>query len=107
MIQSCASASSTNDSHPTQLTLDKTILKQKVKLTSKEKNELKELYAIWVCQEIHPYSIVKDTGFQILAHTVNDLALKYYLDIKNELVEPLKAKAVPICPDFWSNKYNQ
>jgi hypothetical protein len=44
---------------------------------------------------------------QTVARTVNDLALKYRVDLKNELVEPLKSKSVTICPDFWSNKYNQ
>ena len=44
---------------------------------------------------------------QTVARTVNDLALKYRADLKNELVEPLKSKSVTICPDFWSNKYNQ
>jgi hypothetical protein len=44
---------------------------------------------------------------QTVARTVDELALKYRVDVKNELVEPLKSKSVTICPDFWSNKYNQ
>ena len=44
---------------------------------------------------------------QTVARTIDDLALKYRLDLKNELLEPLKSKSITICPDFWSNKYNQ
>jgi hypothetical protein len=151
MVQLSSSANGTDDSHSTQLTLKKIVVKQKVKLSSKEQKELKDLYAKWVCGDIRPYSIVEDKGFEELAQTfirigekflsefhrfhifftflgaqhglvdvkellrsrqtvvrtVNDLALKYRLDLKNELREPLKSKSVTICPDFWSNKYNQ
>ncbi|CAF1195155.1 unnamed protein product [Rotaria sordida] len=44
---------------------------------------------------------------QTVARTVNELALKYRTDLKDQLVEPLKSKSVTICPDFWSNKYTQ
>lgn len=44
---------------------------------------------------------------QTVGRTVNELALKYRVDLKNELIEPLQSKSVTICPDFWSNKYNQ
>ena len=39
--------------------------------------------------------------------TVNELALKYRADLKNQLTEPVKAKSVTTASDFWSNKYNQ
>jgi hypothetical protein len=44
---------------------------------------------------------------QTVARTVNELALKYRADLREELIEPLKSKSVTISPDFWSNKYNQ
>lgn len=44
---------------------------------------------------------------QTVTRAVDDLATKYRLTLKNELIEPLKAKAITISPDFWSNKYNQ
>ncbi len=70
LIQSCAyAASGTDDSHSTQLTLNKTVVKQKVKLSSKEQKELKDLDAKWICGDIRPYSIVEDKGFEELAQT--------------------------------------
>ena len=44
---------------------------------------------------------------QTVTCTVNELAFKYRADLKNQLTEPLKAKAITIAPDFWSNKYTQ
>ena len=44
---------------------------------------------------------------QTIGRTINDLALKYRMDLKDQLVEPLKSRSVTICPDFWTNKYNQ
>ncbi|CAF4807785.1 unnamed protein product, partial [Rotaria sp. Silwood2] len=42
-----------------------------------------------------------------IGRSVKDLADKYRLELKEELTEPLHAKAVTIAPDFWQNKYNQ
>jgi hypothetical protein len=49
--------------------LNKTVVKQKVKLSSKEQKELKDLDAKWICGDIRPYSIVEDKGFEELAQT--------------------------------------
>jgi hypothetical protein len=42
-----------------------------------------------------------------VGRAVNDLANKYRTELKQELTEPLRAKAVTIAPDFWQSKYNQ
>ncbi|CAF0841728.1 unnamed protein product [Rotaria sordida] len=122
-----------DDPKSVQLNLDNVVLKRKIKLPNKEQNELKELCAKWVCRDLRPFSVVEDKGFeelaqmfirigaqyglidaqellrsrQTVARTVNELALKYRTDLKDQLVEPLKSKSVTICPDFWSNKYTQ
>lgn len=63
----CSPVTTISDQRPTQSSLDKNIYKQKVSLTSKEENELKELYAKWICRDIRPFSIVEDDGFRDLA----------------------------------------
>jgi hypothetical protein len=80
LVQSYSSASGTDDSHSTQLTLNKTIVKQKVKLSTKEQNELKDLYAKWVCGDIRPYSIVEDKGFEELAQMFIRIGEKFLLE---------------------------
>ncbi|CAF3919288.1 unnamed protein product, partial [Rotaria sp. Silwood1] len=133
LASSCSSGGKGDDPQSTQLKLNQIGFTRKVKLSEKEQNELKHLYANWVCGDLRPYSVVEDKGFkqlaqmfikigsqygvvdvndllrsrQTVARTVNELALKYRLDLKDELIEPLKSKSVTISPDFWTNKYNQ
>ncbi|CAF4222337.1 unnamed protein product [Rotaria sp. Silwood2] len=97
------------------------------KLTSKEKNEIKDLYANWICSDLRPFTLVEDYGLERIAsaehglvdikellpsrqtvvRTVNDLANKCRADLKSELIEPIRAKSVTIAPDFWSTKHNK
>jgi len=42
-------------------------VRSKLKLTVKEKTELKELCAKWVCTDLRPFTIVEDYGFEHLA----------------------------------------
>ncbi|CAF4052179.1 unnamed protein product, partial [Rotaria sordida] len=133
LASSCSSGGKVDDPQSTQLKLNQIGFTRKVKVSEKEQNELKHLYANWVCGDLRPYSVVEDKGFEQLAQmfikigsqygvvdvkdvlrsrqtvsrTVNELALKYRLDLKDELIEPLKSKSVTISPDFWTNKYNQ
>lgn len=44
---------------------------------------------------------------QTLSRTVDDLAAQCRIDFKEELSEPLRAKAVTIAPDFWLSKYSK
>ena len=39
--------------------------------------------------------------------TVSDLAAECRINLKEELSESIRAKAVTIEPNFWSNKYNK
>ncbi|CAF2915108.1 unnamed protein product [Rotaria sp. Silwood2] len=151
LASSCSSGDKVDDPQSTQLKLDQIGFTRKAKLPEKEQNELKHLYANWVCGDLRPYSVVEDKGFEQLAQmfikigensisdfhkyplyftfpgsqygvvdvkdvlrsrqtvsrTVNELALKYRLDLKDQLIEPLKSKSVTISPDFWTNKYTQ
>ncbi|CAF1608494.1 unnamed protein product [Adineta ricciae] len=116
-----------------QATLDNIVIKKKAHITAKEQNEIKHLYAKWICEDFRPFTIVEDNGFQQLAQTfirlgsqygcidvkevvrsrqsvartVDDLAQKHRTILKSELREPLKAQAITIAPDFWTSKYNQ
>jgi hypothetical protein len=67
LVSSCPSADDKNDSQSTQLTLNNIGFKRKLKLTEKEQKDIKELYAKWVCEDLRPYSIVEDKGFQQIA----------------------------------------
>lgn len=58
-----------NGTSGSQGTLDKILLKNKVTITAKEQNELKGLYAKWICEDLRPYSIVEDNGFKKLAQS--------------------------------------
>ncbi|CAF2884827.1 unnamed protein product [Rotaria sp. Silwood2] len=133
LIFSDSIAANTDDSNLVQRKLEQTGFQRKAKLTIKEKNEFKDLYAKWICCDLRPFTIVEDFGFEHLANmfikigaqyglvdakdlipscrtigrSVKDLADKYRLELKEELTEPLHAKAVTIAPDFWQNKYNQ
>ena len=62
-------ASNSNDSLLVQASLDKIFTKSNVNITPKDQNDLKELYAKWVCADLRPYSIVEDDGFMKLAQT--------------------------------------
>ena len=44
---------------------------------------------------------------QTVSRTVDDLAATYRTDLKEELSEPLRAKAVTIAPDFWMSKHSK
>jgi hypothetical protein len=44
---------------------------------------------------------------QTVVRAVSDLASKCRIDLRNELSEPLRAKAVTIAPDFWHSKHNK
>ncbi|CAF0973117.1 unnamed protein product [Adineta ricciae] len=116
-----------------QATLDNIVIKKKAHITTKEQNEIKHLYAKWICEDLRPFTIVENNGFQQLAQTfirlgsqygcidvkevvrsrqavartVDDLAQKHRTILKSELREPLKAQAITIAPDFWTSKYNQ
>lgn len=56
-----------NSSHPAQAALDMMVVKKRSSVTAKEQNDLKELYANWICEDVRPFSIVEDKGFQQLA----------------------------------------
>lgn len=60
---------SSNGPQSTQTTLDKIVVTKKSSVTMKEQNEIKKLYAKWVCEDLRPYSIVEDNGFQELAQS--------------------------------------
>jgi hypothetical protein len=77
-VPSCSSPGGADDSQSTQLILDNIVLKRKVKLADKEQNELKELYAKWVCRDIRPFSIVEDKGFEELAQMFIRIGKKFF-----------------------------
>ncbi|CAF1294249.1 unnamed protein product [Rotaria sordida] len=133
LISSNSATDGARDSKLVQSKLNQVGFRPKTKLTLKEKKEFKELCAKWVCTDLRPFTIVEDYGFERLAsmfikigaeyglvdvkellpsrqtvsRTVDDLAAKYRIDLKEELYEPLRAKAVTIAPDFWMSKYSK
>ncbi|CAF1143835.1 unnamed protein product [Adineta ricciae] len=126
-------AADANESKFVQYKLEQVGVQRKVQLTAKDQQRLKEICAKWICCDMRPFTIVEDDGFQNLAnmlikigsqygsidaknvipsrHTVNrtvhDLADKIRDSLKQELIEPLRTKAVTIAPDFWQSKYSQ
>ncbi|CAF2076585.1 unnamed protein product, partial [Rotaria magnacalcarata] len=105
--------------------------KKTIKLNENDVDKIKNLSAQWVCQDMRPFSTLEDVGFRALAQelvnighrygvidideilrsrytiarTIYDLADSYRQRMKQILSEPLKARAVTICPDFWSDCY--
>ncbi|CAF2710518.1 unnamed protein product [Rotaria sp. Silwood2] len=121
-----------NDSSSSrQATLAQHGFKKCVKINEKDIDNIKKLSAQWICQDIRPFCTLQDVGFRALAQelinighkygvvdideilrsrftiarTISDLAESYRQRIKQILIEPLKARAVTICPDFWSDCY--
>ncbi|CAF3828855.1 unnamed protein product [Rotaria sp. Silwood1] len=111
-----------NDSSSSrQATLAQHGFKKCVKINEKDIDNIKRLSAQWICQDIRPFCTLRDAGFRhkygvvdvdeilrsrfTIARTIADLAESYRQHIKQLLIEPLKARAVTICPDFWSDCY--
>ncbi|CAF1471176.1 unnamed protein product [Adineta steineri] len=128
-----ADVAGTNELKCSQWKLEQVGVQRKMQLTPKDQHQLKELCAKWVCCDMRPFTIVEDDGLQRLAnmfikigsqyglvdaknvipsrHTVgravHEIADQIRDKIKEELIEPLRAKAVTIAPDFWQSKYSQ
>ncbi|CAF3725917.1 unnamed protein product [Rotaria sp. Silwood1] len=109
-----------NDSSSSrQATLAQHGFKKCVKINEKDIDNIKRLSAQWICQDIRPFCTLRDAGHKYgvvdvdeilrsrftIARTIADLAESYRQHIKQLLIEPLKARAVTICPDFWSDCY--
>ncbi|CAF4120577.1 unnamed protein product, partial [Rotaria sordida] len=102
------------------------------KLTSDEKNKIKEATVQWLCQSMRPFSIVNDIGLRnVIQHTIS-LGAKYgNIDVnsilpgraavtehskimtnihrenlKSNFAELQMSKSLTIIPDLWSDKFN-
>ncbi|CAF5122495.1 unnamed protein product, partial [Rotaria sp. Silwood1] len=51
-----------------QYKLNQVGFRRKAKLTFKQKNELKEVHAQWICTDFRPFTILEDYGFEHLAN---------------------------------------
>jgi hypothetical protein len=67
LVTSDSAANDIADSKLVQRKLDQVGIRRKTKVTLKEKNELKELCAKWVCADLRPFTVVEDYGFEHLA----------------------------------------
>ncbi|CAF2648409.1 unnamed protein product [Rotaria sp. Silwood2] len=114
-----------------QSTLPQHGFRTSLKLSETDTNNMKTLCAQWVCMDLRPFSMLDDSGFRAVAqelirighkygmidvneilrsrHTIarsiNDIAATYREHMKQKLIEPLKYRAITICPDFWTDTY--
>lgn len=60
-------ADRTSDRQSNQIKLDQVGFRRKITLTSKERCEVNNLHARWICHDMRPFTIVEDYGFEHLA----------------------------------------
>ncbi|CAF4397955.1 unnamed protein product, partial [Rotaria magnacalcarata] len=120
-----------SNSSSTQSTLAQHGFKTSSTLREKDSKNIKKLCVQWICHDLRPFCTLEDVGFCALAQeliqighkygvidvnevlrsrftasrAIYDLADSYRQYLKQMLVEPLKARAVTICPDFWTDCY--
>ena len=62
-----SSVDDTHDQKLVQYKLSQVGFRKEAKLSLKEKSELKDLYAKWICKDLRPFTIVEGYGLQSLA----------------------------------------
>ena len=72
-----------NDSKLVQCKLNQVGFRRKATLTVKEKHQLKELHAKWICTDLRPFTIVQDYGFEHLANMFIKIGKKTPATIQN------------------------
>jgi hypothetical protein len=68
VASSDSAAGITDDSKLVQRRLEQSGFQRKAKVTLKETNDFKDLYAKWICCDLRPFTIVEDFGFTQLAN---------------------------------------
>jgi hypothetical protein len=67
IMSSSTSIDQSNDPSSSQSILDKHGFKKPFKFNEKDVDNIKQLCAQWVCQDLRPFSTIEDSGFRTLA----------------------------------------
>ena len=63
-------------------------IRKQVKVSLKEKNELKNLYAQWICKDLQPFTIVEDYDLESFAIIFVKIGKKIDHKLIPDLISP-------------------